>query len=154
MHVADRFMRKIEMVPEAGCWLWIASTYPDGRYGKFCMGRGEYDGAHRASWRIFKGAIPPGAFVLHRCDVSLCCNPAHLFIGSAQENMDDKTSKGRHKCPKGEEQWKAKLTEDSVREIRRMHAEGVTQRAIAKLFGVTFNAVWDVVHRKNWKSVL
>jgi hypothetical protein len=153
MDALQRFMKNIEMIPESGCWIWAASTYPDGRYGKFYMGPKDYDGSHRAAWRLFKGPIPEGAYVCHRCDVTLCGNPFHLFLGDAQANMTDKVEKKRHRCPKGEGQWKAKLTEDDVRHIRKMHAKGATQRSIAEHFGMTFQGIWDIVHRKNWKNV-
>ncbi len=68
-----------------------------GGYGVIGLG-GEFGGigmAHRVAYRLFIGRIPKGMFVLHKCDVRLCCNPDHLFLGNQQRNLEDMASKGR-----------------------------------------------------------
>jgi hypothetical protein len=57
---------------------------------------GRVEKAHRLAYSVFVAPIPPGAHVLHHCDRPLCVNPAHLFIGDHQANVDDKLAKGRH----------------------------------------------------------
>ena len=63
-------------------------------YGATHIGR-KYTLAHRASLVWLRGDIPDGMFVCHRCDNPRCCNPAHLFVGTAQDNTDDMLAKGR-----------------------------------------------------------
>lgn len=54
-------------------------------------------GAHRASWIMTFGAIPKETpWVLHKCDVPLCVNPDHLFLGTLRDNLLDMISKDRH----------------------------------------------------------
>lgn len=78
--------------PDA-CWPWTGSTFRSG-YGQ--IGNRHLPVlAHRAAHQLTHGAIPRGACVLHRCDNPLCCNPAHLFVGSARDNARDKAAKGR-----------------------------------------------------------
>jgi hypothetical protein len=48
-------------------------------------------------WEMERGAIPKGMQVCHKCDVGFCCNPSHLFLGTPQDNTDDKIKKGRDK---------------------------------------------------------
>lgn len=51
--------------------------------------------AHHASWIIHFGPIPAGERVLHRCDVTLCVRPDHLFLGTLGHNSFDMAAKGR-----------------------------------------------------------
>ena len=79
------------------CWLWTGTVKSTG-YGIFrtrnCV-LGEKQMPHRLMWVLKNGSIPDGLLVLHRCDVPLCCNPAHLFLGTHEDNMADMVSKGR-----------------------------------------------------------
>jgi hypothetical protein len=52
-------------------------------------------GAHVVSYEIHNGRVPAGLRVLHRCDVGMCVNPSHLFIGTAKDNTADMIAKGR-----------------------------------------------------------
>lgn len=89
----ERFEAKFER-QETGCWIWTRAKSSSNGYGKAHFG-GRTLGAHRAAWEIYRGPIPPGLFVLHRCDVPLCVNPDHLFIGTQLDNVTDRESKGR-----------------------------------------------------------
>jgi hypothetical protein len=79
--------------PNSGCWLWLGATSPSGYGNIYAFGSSLR--AHRASWVIFRGAIPAGMHVLHKCDTPSCVNPDHLFLGSHADNMADKVRKGR-----------------------------------------------------------
>jgi len=85
-----------EPEPMSGCWLWTGRYITTG-YGALKGGVTQL--AHRAMWRAHHGEIPRGLFVLHRCDVRCCVNPAHLFLGTAQDNTKDMVRKGRHWAP-------------------------------------------------------
>ena len=48
----------------------------------------------------------------------------------------------------------ATLTEDRVREIRRLRAEGVKRPDIARRLGVSYSAVSDVVLGRRWRDLV
>ena len=77
------------------CWIFLGIHNTAG-YGSL-LHNGEFIAAHRISWVIHHGPIPDGLWVLHTCDQPSCCNPDHLWLGSAQENMADMAAKGRRR---------------------------------------------------------
>lgn len=81
------------------CWMWKSGFFKSG-YGNF-WAQSQGQCAHRVSYSIAYGDIPNGMQVLHRCDNPACVNPGHLFLGTHQDNMDDKIAKGRQ--PVGDE---------------------------------------------------
>lgn len=144
-----RFWGKVDK--SDGCWLWSASKDRHG-YGKFWHAPRLWS-AHRLSWMFAHG--DPGIMcVLHRCDTPACVNPAHLFLGTQQENLRDMTRKGRRRSGgvHGVQSPNAKLTEDKVREIRARYRPG-DGYALAREFGVAHNLIWLIVRRRAWKHV-
>jgi hypothetical protein len=73
--------------PNTGCWIWIGANQGD--YGFFSYNAREEYLAHRGSYRIYKGNIPEGLFVLHKCNVKMCVNPDHLYTGTREDNQRD-----------------------------------------------------------------
>lgn len=95
-----RFERYVSPEPNSGCWLWLGAANQKGR-GTFSYGgrrpKGRVELHHRFAYLVEHGDIPEGLSVLHRCDVPLCCNPAHLFVGTQADNVSDMMEKGRHR---------------------------------------------------------
>jgi hypothetical protein len=90
--LVERFWEKVRVAGGDECWNWTAG--PATRYGMI------YDGAtmeraHRVSWALHYGAVPPGLSVLHHCDNQRCVRPDHLFLGTQTVNMLDAHAKGR-----------------------------------------------------------
>jgi hypothetical protein len=53
--------------------------------------------AHRIAWVMAFGVIENGLYVLHSCDNRPCVNPAHLFLGTQKDNINDMIRKGRQR---------------------------------------------------------
>lgn len=138
-----------------GCWLWRGRINGRTGYGEIRPdGSRKRIGAHRAAWEIHNGkTIPPGLVVRHSCDVRNCVNPSHLLIGTQQENLQDMVQRKRDNFPWGERQRLAKLTVDTVSEIRMAWRLGATQYGLARLFGVSSHLVSGIVQGKYWVSL-
>lgn len=141
--------QRIERIPECGCWLWTRSITKNG-YGKLNLLSSGWEMPHRLSWQIHVGPIPQGMFVLHRCDVRTCCNPNHLFLGSAKENTNDMIQKKRDLRPDGTRKTSKKLTAEQVRLIAH---DKRTCTVIAKEHGICRDLVSSIRRGKSYPGV-
>lgn len=124
---------------ESGCWIWVGAKTGNG-YGHICSS-GRKDMAHRVSWMIHRGPIPEGMEVCHSCDVRPCVNPAHLFLGTQSDNMQDCAKKGRLADVSGENSPTAKLSNLQASEIRNS-CEPV--KVLAAQYGISIWTVYDI----------
>jgi hypothetical protein len=104
---------------------------------------------HRYIWAKTHGPIPQGSHILHVCDNRLCINPAHLIIGSHQDNMTDKVRKGRQ--AKGETCGRSKLNEGVVSQILKDHNS--THKALGLKFHISRSQVTRIKARQSWKHI-
>ena len=95
--IQERLERHTERDPNSGCWLWFGSVAS--RYGRIAY-KGKYHTTHRLAWELANRPLKPGEVVCHRCDTTVCLNPAHLFVGTQADNMADMVAKGRAR-PRG-----------------------------------------------------
>lgn len=144
--LAQRIVGKVEAVTESGCWIWLGSMACGGRYG--CI---KIDGvvvlAHRAAYAAFVAPIPEGQAVCHHCDVGLCVNPSHLFVGSHRDNMADMVVKGRNWNRAGQLKPQAKLRASQIISIR---ASDERASVIAARLGVSEAHVINIRAGRCW----
>lgn len=167
-----------------GCWEWCGPVGIGG-YGKSVAPipwpPKQTLSTHRIAWELTYGPIPGGLCVCHKCDNRICGNPAHLFLGTTQDNTADKVAKNRQAkgvqsgprlhpdsrprgdahfrrkfpklVPRGEQCGTSKLTEESVLEIRKLHSNNYSLKGLARQFNVSDFCIRSVVTRKTWAHI-
>lgn len=121
------------------CWLWTGERDRIG-YAAAIKHNGTAKRAHIVAYEQVHGPVPADKELDHLCRNRHCINPAHLEPVTHAENM--------------QRGIKTKLTEDDVRQIRRLRAEGLTLKKLAAAYGVTFWTVHDIVTGCTWKNVI
>lgn len=143
----ERFWEKVEKTDS--CWNWIGATTSAG-YGHIWRPETRtFMGAHRVSWELHYGPLPKGArdpdhdgVVMHICDNGRCVRPDHLRLGSFRDNSRDMVEKGR--CIGAPQ----KVSNDEVVAIRTLYAEGETQSALSRAYGISIAQIKRIVLRK------
>lgn len=148
---ADRFWQNVAVKTPSDCWLWTLSVDLYG-YGRFSTHKRHLK-AHRVSWTLTNGVIPDAMRVCHNYptgDNPLCCNPAHLFLGTQKENMEDAAKKWR--TFRGSIGVVYKVTEEDIPVIRR---RALTESAlkVGLDYGITRTAVTAICRRERWAHV-
>lgn len=144
---AEKLERHTIPEPNSGCLLWCGPVVRFG-HGILKLNKRERVYAHRASWALKNGPIPPGISILHKCDVPCCVEPNHLFAGTQADNMADMAMKGR--STQGERHPNSRINEKDAREIA--VALG-SYREIGIRFGITKSNVSLIKKRKAWKHL-
>lgn len=151
--VADRLWEMIDKRGPDECWPWLGSVHGGG-YGHIQVGA-KHRTAHVVAWELTTGQkMPPGMMGCHKCDNRKCCNPVHIFPGTAADNFRDARNKGRLNPPRGERNGRSRLTEAQVIEIRERYAAGESQRDLARAFGLGDGYISRLVRGHFWKSAL
>jgi len=130
-------------VKNGECLEWTGPRDRDG-YGKYGK-----RGVHRLIYELSIGPIPEGLYVLHTCDHPWCINKDHLFLGTAQDNIDDCLKKNRFTT--GTFHRDAKLNDLQVAMIRDLRSKGWTQQSLADMFAVSQPTISEIIRYKAWK---
>ena len=153
----DDFWKYVGVRGKNDCWRWLGPAKDSNGYGTARV----YGIAslkqvrwrtHRLAYRLTFGEIPRGLMVCHKCDNPICCNPAHLFLGTSAENNTDRSRK--HRSAVGERSGKAKLKTQDVIEIKQRYATGnVLQRELAETYGVAVSTIGNILYGYRWKHL-
>lgn len=91
----ERLLAQVIPEPNSGCWIWLGAAR--GTHGSMSFRGQQGAPVHRVAYTLMVGEIPENIQVLHRCDMGICVNPKHFFLGTQRDNMRDMVAKGRHK---------------------------------------------------------
>ncbi len=158
----EKFWQSIHK-SDSGCWVWTESYNGRGRPVIYSSAKEVRNGerhqwlSHRWAYQHFRAPIQSEELVCHTCDNIKCVNPDHLFTGTQDDNMKDMVSKGRSNHPVGEENGRAILTEEAVRDIRanckkwsKTHGAFV----YAKKYGVGSGTILDALKGIKWGHII
>lgn len=143
-YALERLLAKAEKDEITGCWNWVAALSRLG-YGHFRL-NGKIVEAHRASWMLHRGD-PHKLHVLHKCNNRRCINPDHLYLGTHQDNMRDRSER----FPV----WAVRhtLNAEDIPVIRQRFSDGEKLKVIAMTYGVVEETIRSVVTGRSWRSV-
>lgn len=92
-----------------------------------------------------------GLIIRHTCDNPRCINPAHLIVGTQQDNINDMVERRRNSV--GEHRPLHKLTAEQVATLRQERKSGATCRALAARYGISPTTVSRIARGVNWQCV-
>lgn len=155
MRIVGDLRRRYESYVQRGgpdeCWLWTGPTDAYG-YGVLKVERRMRKATH-IGWELLHGKPFPGPMTCHTCDVALCQNPRHWYLGGHQQNNADKVARDRCSRLTGERNGRATTTWAIVEELRRRHTGKYGEvTALAKEFGLDRSVVSAIVNYKTWVS--
>lgn len=120
------------------CWPWQGYAKPSG-HGLTTLHSMPIH-AHRKAWILTHGPIRDGQCANHTCDNALCCNPAHLYLGSRADNMIDlwERTDPSKRAPRGRHHV---ITNSGLEKLWAMYREGATRKQCAAAFDVHVSTV-------------
>ena len=142
LDAAEAFWAKVDRRGPDECWEWSGTRDADG------YGRRKGGGVHRYSWTLANGRDPGELLVRHTCDNPPCVNPAHLILGTHEENMADKVR--RKRVSRGEASGSAKLTEDQARSAIRRYMAGETLAVLSDDLDVAMSTLSKIIRGDSW----
>lgn len=159
--IEEKFRSKVNQGDPSKCWLWKGTSkrsqkgglvygYLEVRFGPRSEGKRKCLAAHRLAYELGHGKSAGARQVRHSCHVPLCCNPAHLTVGTHQDNMNDMVDAGRSLS--GESNPRAKLTKRNVSRIRTLRKSGFKLREIVEQYPqITVSMVSLICRGKAWR---
>jgi len=149
VELEKRFWRNVKKTET--CWIWTSRQTSDG-YGHLKI-NGKERRAHRVAWELCIGIIPKYLLVCHRCDVPLCVNPAHLFLGTNGDNVRDSIAKGRWGHDPSTRIQKENYRKVGREEVKEIRQSGESNRILARRFRISNQQISKIKLRQQWKWV-
>jgi hypothetical protein len=152
----ERFWSHVAIRDEDDCWPWLCNPGSRG-YGKIRFDLvPEWEGKDRSNLAVAfftkHGYWPKSASPV--CGYKLCCNPRHVVDGFDIPSLTRRGSRHGRPFYHGEKVWSAKLTEEKVREARRLRRDtSLSLREIAAAVDAPYSAVQKAISGQSWQYV-
>jgi hypothetical protein len=137
-------------IKENGCWECISHSIDKSGYPKVKRDGKSY-AASRWVYQDHFGKIPPGLVVRHKCDNPRCVNPGHLELGTVQDNINDRVTRGREGNRQGSRNGRAKLNEAMIPRILSRLKNSERQKDIALDLGVSQQIISRIKNGGAWQ---
>jgi len=144
LSLEERFWLKVDKREEDECWEWKGAL--SNGYGQI-RDDDKMINAHRYSYELAYGKVPDEIDICPCQKTKSCPNPRHLLALTRKENANTGN------IPHGEERPNSKLTDEKVREIRKLIDDGVSIGAIAEKFSVTYSIIYRLKTGKTWRHI-
>lgn len=128
----------------------VINRYGNDKYRPKIYKNGKQYILTRYIWEQVNGPIPEEKFILYKCDNGVCININHLYLGTMQQNMQDKVNRNRQ--IKGTKQHNSKLNEIDVQNIRNLINIKIPYRKIASQYNVNYSTIQSIAVGKTWKE--
>jgi hypothetical protein len=148
VNLGKRFWRRVDIKSSTECWEWQGRRNDSG-YGEFDNGNRPHI-ASRVAYELTNGPIDPVLKVCHSCDNPPCVNPAHLWLGTNQENMLDAQQKGRLRGGNGLRGSAINRSRLCIEQVREIRVSGKSAKELAEQYGVSTTAIRKIWNRENW----
>lgn len=150
LSVKAQWVALLYLHQDDACLIWPFGIKPDG-YPRDLWFKGVMHRTPRIICLILNGSpLFAGAEAAHECGNRLCVNPKHISWKTHTENMEDTERHGTR--TRGMRMGSAKLTDEKVREIRRLNGSGPS-RKIGSLFGVNHKTIQAIWRGETWRHV-
>lgn len=145
--IVRSFWGRVKILGDNECWLWTGHIERNGYASMHPIKGASPIRANRVSYVIHHGPIAPRMMICHHCDNRRCVNPRHLYQGTAKQNAEDTSARGRARS------GKAKLTEPQVRAIISLFSNGASNSEIAKRYGVHASTINNIRQQRSWRRI-
>lgn len=159
MPTPERFWRKVRKGSENDCWPWLGAKTSKG-YGLIYAKRHIRVRATHVVLYFDGRPLPVGLQANHTCDNPSCVNPAHIYAGTPQSNVDDMIARGRFPKRIGNNRTgrrltfaggsKRRLTEQEVVAMRVACASGVKTSDISEAFDISPHFTARILRGASW----
>lgn len=151
MTLAERLQARSRDEPSTGCRIWTGPVTKSSH--ALISFRGRVIGAHRAAWELVHGQVPTGLVVRHACHNPRCIAVAHLSLGTAKDNAEDRSAAGRGYRRPGEANPGARYRREQIELVWKLSSEGLGDQQVARRTGVPVRNVNSVKKGWTWNVV-
>jgi len=148
--VIKRFYSHLNITDLLSCWNFDSLDHYG--YGQFNLNNTMIK-AHRFSFLLYYGEIDESLWVLHKCNNPSCCNPAHLYQGTPQDNTNDMIHANRQIICHGEHSPQARLTESQVIQIIELLKHKKCVKEIADKYLISPRTIYGIKKFETWKYI-